>query len=222
MRKKTALITGSSRGIGLAIAKRLKKEGVCVLTPSRREMDLLSNSSIDFYLSKLKKPIDIIVNNAGINLLASGTEVTDENIQDSIQVNLVAPLRLIRALAPQMISRKYGRIVNISSIWGMVTKPGRDTYSMSKSGLIGLTKTLAVELAPYNILVNAVAPGYVYTELTRKNNTEKELGVIKKNIPLKRLAQPSEIAELVAFLVSEKNTYLTGQAIVIDGGFTCL
>ena len=222
MRKKTALVTGASRGIGLAIAKRLEKDGIRVLRPTRKEMDLLSNMSIDFYLSELKKPVDIIVNNAGINLLAGGTEVTDENIQDSMQVNLVAPMRLIRAFAPQMISRKYGRIVNISSIWGMVTKPGRVTYSMSKSGLIGLTRTMAVELTPYNILVNAVAPGYVDTELTRKNNTKKELEVIKKKIPLKRLARPSEIAELVAFLVSEKNTYLTGQAIAIDGGFTCL
>lgn len=222
MDKKIALVTGASRGIGRAITECLQAEGIKVFTPTRQEMDLLSNASIDAYLTSLKEPIDILVNNAAINLLASAIEVSDINISDTVQVNLLAPIRLIRALAPQMIARKYGRIVNISSVWGIVAKARRVTYSMSKSGLIGMTRTLAVELAPYNVLVNAVAPGYVNTELTQQNNTEEELEIIRKSIPIQRLAEPAEIAEVVIFLVSDKNSYITGQVIVVDGGFTCL
>lgn len=222
MTGKTALITGGSRGIGRAISKRLSAEGCKVILPTRREMDLLSEESIDAYLEALQGPIDILVNNAGINFIAAGTDVTDAYIRDTVQVNLVAPLRIIRAIAPVMISQNYGRIVNISSVWGHVTKAGRVTYSMTKAGLEGMTRTWAVELAPYAILVNAVAPGYVETELTRQNNTQEQIEAIKRTIPLARLAAPEEIAEAVAFLVSEKNSYMTGQVIIVDGGYTCL
>ncbi len=222
MNGRTALVTGASRGIGLAIVTRLRRAGAKILAPSRSELDLLSNASIDTYLTSLKEPVDILVNNAGINHLAAGTEIIDRDIVDTFQVNLTAPMRLIRGLAPQMIARHYGRIVNISSIWSVVSKQRRVTYSASKSGLNGMTRALAVELAPFNILVNALAPGFVNTELTRQNNTEEELEGIRKSIPVKRLAEPDEIAEAVFFLCSEKNSYITGQVIVIDGGFTCL
>ncbi|MFA5276454.1 MAG: SDR family oxidoreductase [Candidatus Omnitrophota bacterium] len=222
MKIKNALVTGASRGIGLAVCACLKKQGVKVLAPTSQELDLSSEGSIKNYFAYLKCPVDILVNNAGINLLASFKELTEENIAATLKINLLAPLRLMLKLAPQMIKRKYGRIVNISSIWGLVTKPGRISYTLSKSGLVGLTKSLAVELAPHDILVNAVAPGYVNTELTRKNNTPQELEKIKKSIPLQRLAEPGEIAELVSFLCSDKNTYITGQTIAIDGGYLCL
>ena len=222
MTKKTALITGGSRGIGRAIGDRLSAEGCKVILPTRREMDLLSDESIDAYLSSLQEPVDILVNNAGINLIAAATDVSDSIIRETIQVNLAAPLRIIKAIAPVMIGRKYGRIVNISSVWGRVTKAGRVTYSMTKAGIEGMTRTWAVELAPHAILVNAVAPGYVKTELTRQNNTEAQIEAIKKTIPLNRLAAPEEIAEVVAFLVSERNSYITGQVIIADGGYTCL
>jgi 3-oxoacyl-[acyl-carrier protein] reductase len=120
-----------------------------------------------------------------------------------------------------MMARRFGRIVNISSIWSIVSKKRRLTYSASKAGLNGMTRALAVELAPYNILINAVAPGYVNTELTRQNNSEQDIHAIKETIPLRRLAEPSEIAETVFFLCSERNTYITGQVITVDGGFTC-
>jgi len=222
MSKQNALVTGASRGIGLAIASRLKLAGFRVLTPGRSQLDLLSDESIDDYISKLKYPIDVLVNNAGINLLGSIKSLSGSNIKDTLQVNLTAPLKIILKLTPTMIRRRYGRIVNIGSIWGLVTKPDRITYTISKSGLGGLTRSLAVELAPYNILVNCVAPGYVNTELTHKNNSKSEIEKIKKSIPLGRLCQPQEVAELTAFLCSKKNTYITGQVIAIDGGYLCL
>lgn len=220
--KKTALITGGSRGIGLAIRERLDRKGINIIAPGRNDLDLLLAPSIDAYVSSLGQPIDILINNAGINIIQPLAEVSDDNIQASMQINLLAPFRLARALAPGMKERGYGRIVNISSVWAMVTKMGRAPYSMAKAGLGGMTRTLAVELASSNVLVNAVAPGYVDTELTRQNNTDEQIEGIKKLIPMGRLAAPEEIAEVVAFLASEKNSYITGQVIVVDGGFTCL
>ena len=217
----TALVTGASRGIGAAIAKKMVLEGLTGIAPSRADLDLRSGSSIESFLGALTRPIDILVNNAGVNMLSSISEASDSVIQETLQVNLVAPLELIRCVANQMMARRFGRIVNISSIWSIVSKKRRLTYSASKAGLNGMTRALAVELAPYNILINAVAPGYVNTELTRQNNSEQDIHAIKETIPLRRLAEPSEIAETVFFLCSERNTYITGQVITVDGGFTC-
>jgi len=217
----TALVTGASRGIGAAIAEKFIQEGLRVLTPSRAELYLKSVTSIESFLKNLGQPVDVLVNNAGINILSDITEVANGDIQDTLQVNLVAPMQLIKGVATQMMERRFGRIVNISSIWSVVSKKRRLTYAASKAGLNGLTRTLAVELAPYNILVNAVAPGYVNTELTRQNNSEQEISAICDTIPLQRLAEPKEIAEIVFFLCSDRNTYITGQLITVDGGFTC-
>lgn len=219
---RSALVTGASRGIGAAIAKELASANYQLLTPSRSELDLASDQSIESYLSNLNQPIDIVVNDAGINRVAMLENIQGNNLIDTLQINLLAPFRLIQFLAPQMMARKYGRIVNISSLWGIVSRAGRTGYTMSKTALNGMTRSLAVELAPFNILVNAVAPGYVMTDLTRQNNSQAEIEKISQTIPMQRLAEPHEIANLVAFLCSEKNTYLTGQTIVVDGGYTCL
>jgi 3-oxoacyl-[acyl-carrier protein] reductase len=221
MSQKTALVTGASRGIGKSIEEQLKKDGMRVLTPTHQELDLLSNKSIDGFLASLTEPVDVLVNDAGINRLTQ-TNFSDVDLEDTLQVNLIAPMRLTRGLIPGMTQRKYGRIVNISSIWSVVSKPGRITYAVSKTGLNGFTRSIAVEVAPFDILVNAVAPGYTNTELTRKNNTEQDLQKIRKTIPIQRLAEPLEIARLVSFLCSEKNSYLTGQCLIIDGGYSCL
>ncbi len=163
----------------------------------------------------------MLVNCAGINRLADGAELTDADLADTLAVNLTGPVALCRGFAPQMKARGFGRIVNISSIWSVVSKPRRVAYSISKAGLNALTRSLAVELAPHNVLVNAVAPGFVDTALTRQNNTAEEIEAIRRSIPIARLARPEEMAEVVAFLCSERNSYITGQVILVDGGFTC-
>jgi len=221
MKNRTALVTGGSRGIGKAVCEMLRSRGAEVLAPSRQELDLLSPGSIDAYFNALSRPVHILVNNAGINNIQECLDISDENLSDSLQINLLAPLLIAKKLIPGMKKNNYGRIVNISSVWSKVTKPGRLVYSMTKSGLNAVTRSLAVELAESNILVNSVAPGYVNTELTKQNNTSADIDKIREVIPLKRLAEPEEIAEAVAFLVSSKNTYITGQVIIADGGFVC-
>jgi 3-oxoacyl-[acyl-carrier protein] reductase len=221
MKGRVALITGASKGIGKEIAELFKFSGAKVLTPSHSELDLASNSSVESYASSLTGGIDILVNNAGINLLAGLDELDQEVLKKTLQINLVAPLILTKLLAERMKSNRYGRIVNISSIWSVVAKEGRLAYTASKSALNGATRTLAVELGEHGILVNTIDPGYVNTELTSQNNSSEQLRLIRNNIPLKRLAEPNEIAQIAAFLCSEKNSYMTGQVLVADGGYVC-
>ena len=220
---RTVLITGGSRGIGAAIAERFRQEGegYQVLTPTRQGLDLSDNESISrFFAQHPDLEVDILVNNAGINDIHNVEDVTDRELDQMVQINLVAPIKIARALAPKMKKKRLGRIVNIASIWAVVSKAGRCVYSATKNGIHGVTNTLAVELAPYNILVNTVCPGFTMTELTKKNNTDEQIREISAEIPMGRMAQPSEIAEVVFFLASERNTYLTGQKIAVDGGFT--
>jgi 3-oxoacyl-[acyl-carrier protein] reductase len=220
-RKHKALVTGGSRGIGAAIAKALSAAGVDVWLPSRRELDLASPESIEGFLAAhCSSGVDILVNNAGVNHLRSLEEVDSSVWSEMMQVNLTAPLKLCQGLSPGMRKLGWGRILNVSSIYSLVTKEKRSCYSATKAGLNGLTRTLALELAPDSILVNSLCPGFVDTELTRKNNPPEALTAIGASIPLGRLASPDELAGVAAFLVSEGNSYLTGQTIVVDGGFT--
>lgn len=221
MKKRVALVTGASKGIGAAIAAVLEKEGITVLAPPRSEMDMLNIPSIECYLSTVSGPIDILINNAGINTLAGLEELEQEHMAEMLQLNLVAPLMLTKLVAERMKQNNYGRIVNISSIWSVVAKERRLVYSAVKSAMNGVTRTLALELGAHGILVNAIAPGYVNTELTSKNNSMQQLKQICDNIPLQRLAEPHEIADIAAFLCSEKNSYMTGQILVVDGGYVC-
>jgi 3-oxoacyl-[acyl-carrier protein] reductase len=222
MKGRTALVTGGSRGIGKAIAEAFRAEGANVLAPSRAELDLASDASIDAWLAGHKAQVEILVNDAGINPLGSAEDYADADLDAVLQVNLKAPMRLLRGLLPGMRERGYGRVVNISSVWSLVSKPRRFAYSSVKAAVNGMTRAAAVECARYGVLVNAIAPGYVNTELTRKNNSETEIKAIAEGIPARRLAEPAEIAAVAAFLASSRNSYITGQTIVADGGYTCL
>lgn len=213
-------ITGASRGIGKAIAEIFQGNGHNVFIPKREELDLLNDLSIAEYIKKHEYDFDVIINNAGINEINLIEDVSDEEINTMMQVNALAPIKLIRGLIKKMKAQNYGRIINIGSIWAVVSKSGRMMYSAAKNAVHGVTNALAIELAPYNILINTVCPGFTATELTYKNNSKEEIENIEARIPLKRLAEPKEIAELIYFLCSDKNTYITGQKIVVDGGFT--
>lgn len=218
-----ALVTGGSRGIGLATAVSLRALGYDVRTPGRDELDLLDPASIDRYIAAhANDGVSVLVNNAGINPIEPFDAITPENWSATLQTNLTAPLRLTQGFAPGMKAAGWGRVVNIASIWAVVTKTGRASYASSKTALLGLTRSSAVELAPHGVLVNAVCPGFVETELTRANNTPAQLAAVATAVPLGRLARPEEIAKVVAFLASADNTYITGQAIVADGGYVCL
>lgn len=221
MNKKTVFITGAARGIGRAIFQKLKKENYNIIAPTRQELDLNNNVSINKYLktnSNLK--IDILINNAGINLPVWIDKLSDDNISQHIQINLISPIKLISTFVPYMKKIKWGRIINVSSIFGIVARGKQIMYTATKHGINGVTKALALELGPYNILVNSVCPGFTNTDLVKSNSPEKN-ALLAKDIPLGRFAEPKEIAELVFFLISEKNTYVNGECIIIDGGFTC-
>ena len=203
MKKKTALVTGTSRGIGKSIKESLLNEQIEVISPSRNELDLSSSESIDNFLTNLSKSIDILVNNAGILKVGKHNDLSSSDFQEILQVNVIAPFEIISGVVESMKQKKFGRIVNISSIWGQISREGRSLYSSSKAALDALTKSFALEFGPYNVLINSVAPGYVDTELIKKHNTDLELAEIKKTIPLQRFAKKNEISNLVKFLCSD-------------------
>jgi len=219
MRK--VLVTGGARGIGKAIVEKFKSEDYEVFAPTREELNLMDMESIKIFVDKYKDIyFDVIINNAGCNEINKIEDITDEELKSMMFVNLIAPIKLLGGLVPQMKKNNYGKIINIASIWAVVSKPGRCVYSATKNGVHGVTNTLALELAPFNILVNTVCPGFTLTELTKKNNSQEEIEKISADIPLKRMAEPQEIADVVFFLGNEKNTYLTGQKIIVVGGFS--
>lgn len=239
---RVALVTGATRGIGLAIAEQLAQAGASVigtgtadtasagisalqdngLSVAYRTLDLSQDASLLSFCDSIAgmSRLDVLVNNAGVNQIAAVHEVSAHDYDRLHRINLRGPLLLSSAVIPVMRRASWGRIVNIASIWGTMTKPGRGMYTTSKFGLIGLTKTLAVENAGHGILANAVSPGFTLTELTRSTLSEEEIDQLASQVPAGRFADPAEMANVVAFLCSPLNTYLTAQNVTVDGGFT--
>ncbi len=239
----TVLITGSSRGIGAAIARRLaekykivinynkSKEPALALLEELRQInpnviavkaDLSKEAEVD-YLFKTAEAnfghVDILVNNAGRSYLGLIQDMDFEKWQEIINTNLNSVfLATKRALEP-MISQKSGVIINISSIWGKEGAALEAAYSASKGAINSFTKALSKELAPSNIRVNAIAPGVVLTDMMKEDFSERELDLIREDIGLGRFADPKEIADLIAYLVSDEASYITGSIIDINGGF---
>lgn len=219
--KKKVLITGGRRGIGKAVVDRFKSDEYEIYAPTRDELDLSNIESVENYIMKNSdKYFSTIINNAGINIINNIEDTSHEELEETMMVNLITPIKLIKAYIPKMKENNYGRIVNVGSIWGIVSKEGRSIYSATKNGIHGVTNAVAIEEGRYNILINTVCPGFTMTELTKKNNSVKEIERISKQIPLKRMADPEEIAKFIFYLASEENTYITGQKIAVDGGFS--
>ncbi len=244
---RTIVVTGGTRGIGAAIALAFEQAGAArlILTGTKSEevarlnrenaehrrthvqyveADFADERTTQDFLELLRglDRVDVCVNNAGVNRILPVEEVTAADYDWLSRINLRAPMLVCGAVAPRMRQQQYGRIVNIASIWATITKPGRAMYTASKFGLVGLTKTVAVELAPHGILVNAVSPGFTLTELTRSTLSDGEIEALAGQVPAKRFATPDEIAKVVLFLTSDQNTYLTGQNITVDGGFVSI
>lgn len=237
----TVLVTGATRGIGWEIASRLAGLGARIVltgtdvagaSASAKKLpgsgheglgvDLLDRKSTEAFLEWIERQerIDVCVNNAGINRINPVDAIRDEDWEAVAAVNLDGPLRITRSVARVMKARHYGRIVNIASIFGVVSKSKRALYSMTKFGLRGLTIATALDLAADGVLVNCVAPGFVRTELTNSILPPADQAALAAQVPLGRFAEPDEIARLVVFLASPANTYITAQTILIDGGFT--
>lgn len=234
------LITGATRGIGKITAGLFRQQGAKVIITGTGiecpgtlraewgddfyyvQADFSSKTGIQNFLSQLDnfQRIDVCVNNAGINRLSVIEDVADDDYEIMLSVNLHAPFSICRYMASRMRQQGYGRVVNIASIWSAITKSKRSVYTMSKNAIVGLTKTMAVEMAPFGITVNAVSPGFTMTELTRSTLSEEEMLTLSAQVPAQRFADPIEISNVILFLCSKENSYLTGQNIIVDGGFT--
>lgn len=247
MNNKTAIITGGTRGIGLSIAKEFASKGInLVLTykgnddaanAAKAELEAIGNnhaeikiitiksdvSSIDDATAVAKKTveelgqIDILVNNAGITRDKLLLRMSDTDFSDVVDTNLKGAFNMLKAVSSYMMKKRSGRIINMSSIAGVKGNPGQINYSSSKAGLIGMTLSAAKEMGSRNITVNAIAPGYIETEMTDVL-TDDQKDNMNNHISLGRPGQPEEVAKLVSFLASDDAAYITGQIIGIDGG----
>ena len=239
---KCALITGATRGIGKQIAITLAKHGYNIALNYRKENEELENTKKEieeigvqvlavkgdvanfencenFVKQVIERfgQIDVLVNNAGITKDMLLMRMKQEDFKQVIDTNLVGTFNVTKNVVPYMMKARSGRIINISSVVGISGNSGQTNYSASKAGIIGFTKSLAKEVASRNIRVNAVAPGFIETNMTDvlKNDIKEE---ISKNIPLKRMGTADDVANAVKFLVSEESSYITGQVIQVDGG----
>ena len=242
MRDKVALVTGGSRGIGRAVALRLAREGahVAFLYAGNQQAaqqtleelvalggkalalpcDVANLQAVESAFAQIKEewgPVEILVNNAGITMDALTPRMSQEAFDKVVQVNLNGAFYLIRTAYGDLLRRRWGRSINISSVSGLMGNPGQANYSAAKAGLIGLTKTIAKELAARNVTCNAIAPGFIETDMTRSLDG----GLLEKavqSIPMRRMGRAEDIAAAVAFLCGDEAAYITGAVLQVDGG----
>jgi 3-oxoacyl-[acyl-carrier protein] reductase len=238
-KNKTVVITGGSAGIGRAAAKKFLSEGANVAVWDVKEIEDQSRKTdtgncVFFRVNvanlaqvehatsetiKHFKQIDILINNAGITRDASLQKMTGEQWQQVLDVNLTGVFNCCKAIATLMIQNNYGRIINTSSIVGLYGNYGQANYAATKAGVIAFTKTLARELGKYNITVNAVAPGFIATDMI-KTIPEKVIAMMTEKVPLKKLGTPEDVANLYAFLASDEAQFISGAVVSVDGGLT--
>ena len=243
LKNKVAIVTGASKGIGKSIAQKISQAGthtVCVSRSKDILMDISKKINDDgfsssYYVCDVSKinnfkeliddtvlkynKVDILVNNAGITKDNLIMRMSESDWDKVIDVNLKGVFNGIKSVSRQMMKQKYGRIINISSIVGLIGNPGQANYAASKAGVIGLGKAISKELASRNITVNSIAPGYIETDMVDNIQEEAKEALFKK-IPLGRIGKPEEIAAAVLYLASDEASYVTGQTITVDGGMT--
>ena len=233
---KIVLVTGASRGIGLEAAKHFSKEGYKVIGSSRGDfnlgeligdesaisvqLDLMSKESIKNLFADLKSDDllpSVLVNNAGITKDQLFLRMKDEDWDAVIETNLNGLFRVTKAFIKPMVKNKFGRVINISSVAGLMGNSGQVNYSSSKSAMVGFSRSLAKELGSRNITSNVVAPGFIETDMTTFLNDDEKVEV-SKNIPMKRFGTVQDVAKCIVFLASDEANYITGQTISVDGG----
>ncbi len=226
-----ALVTGGTRGIGRAIAELLASEGADVTITGRegsavanvsfRKVDFSDRPTAETFANVIStERWDILVNCAGINRIAAFADIKTSDFDEILEVNVRSPMLLCRAVIGGMCDRRWGRIVNLSSVFGVVSRAQRGSYSASKFALDGMTAALAAEVVASGVVANCVAPGFIDTELTRSTLGSEGMATVAGQIPAGRMGTAEEVAALILWLVGPENTYVSGQSIVIDGGFS--
>ena len=236
---KTVFISGGTKGIGKTIVEYFINLGANVITFGRSEVNnknilnpkftfLKIDLSVENSINKISNEIDsldkidICINCAGINIVNDFIDSSIDEFEKVFTINFTRHYEILQIIAKKMSIENYGYILNIGSIWSKFTRKGRVNYSISKSALDSLTRSLALELSEFNILVNTLSPGFTETELTFNTNSKKDIDQICESIPLGRMAKTNEIAEFAIFLCSDFNKYINGQNIIIDGGYTSI
>jgi 3-oxoacyl-[acyl-carrier protein] reductase len=219
--KSSVVLIGARGGIGTALSQHFENKQFKVLGNNSSDLDLSSKKQVTDWLNRFREPTpEILICNAGINIPNLIRDQSEEEFRKILEVNFMSYVSIIKFFAERMTINNYGKIIVISSAYARRFRNGRSAYSASKSALESFAKTAAIEFAKSNVLINCVAPGFLSTEMTFNNNDKTKIAAICENIPMGRLGEVEEILGTIDFLSSRKNTYITGQTINVDGGYS--